>query len=106
MANAVIAAGIARVVFAGAKTVLSGALTICRLIVFVSYLAQLYAPINTMTQSWGLIARARAGARRSVRGVRYRARSRDGAHRFPAEGRRAPSPGAAPPSATCPASRC
>jgi ATP-binding cassette, subfamily B, bacterial len=62
--NAVIAAGTAVVVYAGADAVLSGRLTLGQLIVFISYLAQLYAPIDTMTQSWGLIAGARAGARR------------------------------------------
>ncbi len=62
--NGVIAAGTALVVYAGARAVLSGALTLGQLIVFISYLAQLYAPINQITQSWGLIAGARVGARR------------------------------------------
>ncbi len=62
--NAVIAGGTALVVYAGARAVISGALTVGQLIVFISYLAQLYAPINQITQSWGLIAGARVGARR------------------------------------------
>ena len=62
--NLVIAAGTALVVFAGARAVISGTLSVGQLIVFISYLAQLYAPINQITQSWGLIAGARVGARR------------------------------------------
>ena len=62
--NAVIAAGTALVVYAGARAVISGALTVGQLIVFIAYLAQLYVPINQMTQSWGMIAGARVGARR------------------------------------------
>lgn len=62
--NGVIACGTALVVYEGARAVISGELTVGQLIVFISYLAQLYAPINQITQSWGLIAGARAGARR------------------------------------------
>jgi ATP-binding cassette, subfamily B, bacterial len=84
--NAVIAAGTAIVVYAGAEAVLSGRLTIGRLIVFVSYLAQLYAPINTMTQSWGLIAGARAGARRVFEVLDTAPDLKDGTSSFPASG--------------------
>ena len=62
-----IAVGTAIVVYAGARAVLSGNLSLGQLIVFISYLAQLYAPINQITQSWGLIAgrgSARAGSSR------------------------------------------
>ena len=62
--NGVIACGTALVVYEGARAVISGQLSVGQLIVFVSYLAQLYAPVNQITQSWGLIAGARAGARR------------------------------------------
>src|SRR5580692_12016197 len=62
--NLVIAGGTALVVYAGACAVMSGRLSVGQLIVFISYLAQLYAPINQITQSWGLIAGARVGARR------------------------------------------
>jgi ATP-binding cassette subfamily B protein len=84
--NAVIAAGTAAVVYAGANAVLSGALTIGQLIVFISYLAQLYAPINTMTQSWGLIAGARAGARRVFEVLDTEPDLADGTRRFPVQG--------------------
>jgi ATP-binding cassette, subfamily B, bacterial len=84
--NAVIAAGTAVVVFAGAHAVLSGTLTIGQLIVFISYLAQLYAPINTMTQSWGLIAGARAGARRVFDVLETHSDLVDGTRSFPPGG--------------------
>jgi ATP-binding cassette, subfamily B, bacterial len=84
--NAVVAAGTALVVYAGAHAVLSGRLTIGQLIVFVSYLAQLYAPINTMTQGWGLIAGARAGARRVFEVLDTEPDLADGTRSFPSRG--------------------
>jgi ATP-binding cassette, subfamily B, bacterial len=62
--NTLIAAGTALVVYIGARSVLSGTLSVGQLIVFISYLAQLYVPVNQLTQSWGLIASARISARR------------------------------------------
>ncbi len=62
--NTLIAAGTALVIYVGARSVLSGTLSIGQLIVFISYLAQLYVPVNQLTQSWGLIASARISARR------------------------------------------
>src|SRR5258707_8363865 len=67
--NVVIAGGTALVVYAGASAVMSGTPSVGQLIVFISYLPQLYAPINQITQSWGLIAGARVGARRVFVGV-------------------------------------
>jgi hypothetical protein len=43
---------------------MSGTLSVGQLIVFISYLAQLYVPVNQLTQSWGLIASAGISARR------------------------------------------
>jgi ATP-binding cassette, subfamily B, bacterial len=65
--NLIIGGGTALVVFAGARAVISETLSVGQLIVFVSYLAQLYAPINQITQSWGLIAGARAAPAGSLR---------------------------------------
>src|SRR5207245_139513 len=73
--NLVIAGGTALVVYAGARAVMSGALTVGQLIVFISYLAQLYAPINQITQSWALIAGARVRARRVVEVRDYQLKS-------------------------------
>ncbi len=84
--NVVIAGGTALVVYAGARAVISGALTVGQLIVFISYLAQLYAPINQITQSWGLIAGARVGARRIFEILDTEPDLADGSCSFPAEG--------------------
>jgi ATP-binding cassette subfamily B protein/subfamily B ATP-binding cassette protein MsbA len=62
--NTLIAAGTALVIYVGARSVLAGTLTVGQLIVFISYLAQLYVPVNQLTQSFGLIASARISARR------------------------------------------
>ncbi len=62
--NVLIAAGTALVLWMGASHVLDGTLTLGALLVFTSYLASLYAPINTLTQTWGLIEGAKVGAER------------------------------------------
>jgi ATP-binding cassette subfamily B protein len=62
--NVLIAAGTAVVLWVGAKQVLDGVLTVGDILVFTSYLASLYAPINTLTQTWGLIQGAKVGAER------------------------------------------
>ena len=84
--NLVIAAGTAIVIFAGAQAVISGKLSIGQLIVFISYLAQLYAPINQITQSWGLIAGARVGARRIFEILDTEPDLKDGTRNFPPSG--------------------
>jgi ATP-binding cassette, subfamily B, bacterial len=84
--NSLIAAGTALVVYVGAKSALAGRLSLGELIVFISYLAQLYAPVNQITQSWGLIAGARIGARRCFEILDTEADLRDGARTFAAEG--------------------
>jgi ATP-binding cassette subfamily B protein/subfamily B ATP-binding cassette protein MsbA len=86
--NLVIAGGTALVVFVGARAVITGTLSVGQLIVFVSYLAQLYAPINQITQSWGLIAGARVGARRIFEILDTEADFQDGTRTFPAGGSR------------------
>ncbi len=62
--NVLIAGGTAAVLWFGAVHVMAGALTIGDVLVFTSYLASLYAPINSLTQTWGLIQGARVGAER------------------------------------------
>jgi ATP-binding cassette subfamily B protein len=86
--NVVIAGGTALVVYAGARAVISARLSVGELIVFISYLAQLYAPINQMTQSWGLIAGARAGAQRVFEVLETEADLKGGHRSFPMEGAR------------------
>jgi ATP-binding cassette subfamily B protein/subfamily B ATP-binding cassette protein MsbA len=62
--NVLIAVGTAAVLWIGTRHVMAGTLTVGELLVFVSYLASLYAPINSLTQTWGLIQGARVGAER------------------------------------------
>ena len=62
--NVVIALGTAAVLWVGATHVLRGELTVGEVLVFTTYLASLYAPINSLTQTWGLIQGARVGAER------------------------------------------
>jgi len=62
--NALIAVGTAAVLWVGASHVLDGTLSVGDVLVFTSYLASLYAPINSLTQTWGLVQGARVGAER------------------------------------------
>jgi ATP-binding cassette, subfamily B, bacterial len=86
--NALVAAGTALVVYVGARSVLSGSLSLGELIVFITYLAQLYAPVNQITQSWGLIAGARIGATRCFEILDTEPDLKDGTRSFPTEGAR------------------
>jgi ATP-binding cassette subfamily B protein/subfamily B ATP-binding cassette protein MsbA len=62
--NTIIAGGTALVLYVGAEAVWSGRLTLGQLLVFISYLATLYGPINTMSTTWAQVQGARIGARR------------------------------------------
>src|SRR5438105_5101437 len=84
--NVVIALGTAIVIYAGARAVLSGSLSLGQLVVFIAYLAQLYEPINKITQSWGLIAGARVGAARVFEVLETEADLKSGTREFPPEG--------------------
>ena len=59
-----IALGTALVVWVGASHVLSGTLSVGEMVVFISYLASLYAPINSIFETYGLTQRAKAGVQR------------------------------------------
>ncbi len=84
--NTLIAAGTAIVIYAGARAVLDHALSIGQLVVFIAYLAQLYTPVNQLTQSWGLIAGARVGAARCFEVLEVEADLKDGPLSFPETG--------------------
>jgi ATP-binding cassette subfamily B protein len=86
--NLTVAVGTALVIYAGAGAVMTGRLTLGQLLVFISYLAQLYAPINQITQSWGMIAGARVGARRVFEVLDTESDLPSGTRQFPAEGAR------------------
>jgi ATP-binding cassette subfamily B protein len=62
--NALIAVGTALVIYLGALHVLRGELTLGDLIVFTTYLASLYLPVNQMFQTYGMIQGAKAGLHR------------------------------------------
>ena len=62
--NVVIAGGTAAVVWVGARHVMDGTLSIGDLVVFTAYLASLYGPINTISQTLGLIEGGKAGFKR------------------------------------------
>jgi ATP-binding cassette subfamily B protein/subfamily B ATP-binding cassette protein MsbA len=64
LVNVLIAAGTAAVLWFGAMHVLAGRLSVGEVLVFTSYLASLYAPINNLTNTYGLIQGARVGAER------------------------------------------
>jgi ATP-binding cassette subfamily B protein/subfamily B ATP-binding cassette protein MsbA len=76
--NAVIALGTAAVIWLGARHVLEGQLTVGSLVVFVSYLAALYGPINSLFQVWGLAQGATAGVRRVFEVLDVEGEVRDG----------------------------
>ncbi len=62
--NVVMAVGTALVVWVGARHVMSGQLTVGEIIIFTTYLASLYGPLNTICQTWGLIQGAKVGVER------------------------------------------
>ncbi len=64
LVNVLMAFGTAAVLYVGGRQALGGAISAGDLIVFVTYLASLYGPINALSQTTGLIQGATAGARR------------------------------------------
>jgi ATP-binding cassette subfamily B protein/subfamily B ATP-binding cassette protein MsbA len=62
--NIVMAVGTAVVLWVGATHVLARQLTVGEVLVFLSYLASLYAPLNTLMETWGLIQGGRVSAER------------------------------------------
>lgn len=64
LVNVVGAVGTAAVIWVGARSVLAGELTVGDLLIFSSYLASLYAPINSISNSYGLVQGAKVGVGR------------------------------------------
>ena len=62
--NVIGAGGTAAVIWVGARGVLAGELTIGDLLVFTSYLASLYAPLTTLSNTFGLLQAAKVGVAR------------------------------------------
>lgn len=86
--NVVMAIGTAFVVWVGAQHVLSGQITVGEIIVFTTYLASLYAPINTISQTWGIIQGAKVGVQRAFEILEVERDLPDGTRVFPASGAR------------------
>lgn len=80
------AAGMGLVLYAGAREVIHARLSLGQLMVFSAYVAQLYAPVNQVAQSWGLIAGSRVGAKRCFEILEAEEDLKDGTHTFPKEG--------------------
>ena len=62
--NIVMAVGTAVVLWIGATHVLARQLTVGEMLVFLSYLASLYGPLNTLMETWGMIQGGRVSAER------------------------------------------
>ena len=84
--NVVMAVGTALVVWVGARHVMSGQLTVGGIIIFTSYLASLYGPINTICQTWGLIQGAKVGVDRVFEILEVEKDLKDGVKAFPKSG--------------------
>src|SRR5262249_24005085 len=86
--NVVIAAGTAAVVWVGARHVLDGTLSVGSLVIFVSYLASLYGPINSMFQTYGIAQGSKVGVKRVFDILDVERDITDGGREFPAAGAR------------------
>jgi ATP-binding cassette subfamily B protein len=80
--NLVLALGTAAVLWVGAQHVWSHLLTIGDMVVFISYLASLYAPINSMIQTYGTVQGAKAGMERVTEVLDAEQTVPDGKHDF------------------------
>jgi len=80
--NLTIAAGTAAILWVGTRHVLAGDLSVGEMIVFTSYLASLYAPINSIFQTYGLVQSAKAGVRRAFEILESEERLPDGSRVF------------------------
>jgi ATP-binding cassette subfamily B protein len=90
LVNAMIAVGTAGILWLGARHVLAGHLSVGELIVFTSYLASLYDPINNIFQTYGLVQSAKVGVRRSFEILESEERLPDGTRLLQPEAARAP----------------
>jgi ATP-binding cassette subfamily B protein/subfamily B ATP-binding cassette protein MsbA len=78
-----LALGTAAVLWLGAQQVWQGYLSTGEMIVFISYLASLYAPINSIIQTYGAIQGARAGMRRVIEVLDAEQTVADGSEELP-----------------------
>jgi len=83
LVNVLMALGTAAVLYAGGRLALSGQLTAGDILVFVTYLGSLYGPINSLSQTAGLIQGATAGAKRVFEVLDAEPEVRDAPHPRP-----------------------
>jgi ATP-binding cassette subfamily B protein len=62
--SVLLALGTAAVLYAGGRLALGGQVTVGDLLVFTSYLAALYAPVDSVSRALGVVQQSSAGARR------------------------------------------
>ncbi len=86
--NVVMAVGTALVVWVGARHVMSGQITVGEIIIFTTYLASLYGPMNTICQTWGLIQGAKVGVERVFEILEVERDLKEGTRAFPKSGTR------------------
>jgi ATP-binding cassette subfamily B protein/subfamily B ATP-binding cassette protein MsbA len=77
------ALGTAAVLVVGSWQVWAGRLTVGEMVVFVSYLASLYGPINALVNTYGLVRGAAAGVRRVFEVLDREVPLRDGSRQLP-----------------------
>jgi ATP-binding cassette, subfamily B, bacterial len=65
LVNVTIAVGSAAILWLGTRHVLSGDLSVGEIVVFTSYLASLYAPLNNIFQTYGTVQSAKVGVHRA-----------------------------------------
>ncbi len=87
----VLGSGSSGLVYVGARQVVSGALTVGGLWVFLAYLAQLYEPLNQLSQLGTTLTNALAGTRRVIDLMENQAVEVDGNRPFQAEAGRLPA---------------
>jgi ATP-binding cassette subfamily B protein/subfamily B ATP-binding cassette protein MsbA len=86
--NVLIAGGTAAILWVGTRHVLAGDLSIGGMVVFTSYLASLYTPLNSIFQTWGLVQSAKVGVRRAFEVLDSEEPVPDGSRAFPPSGAR------------------
>lgn len=75
--NVMLSVGTALVIYVGALHVMGGRLSLGELVIFITYLASLYAPINQMFQTYATVQGARAGLARCLELLDLEAEIRD-----------------------------
>jgi ATP-binding cassette subfamily B protein/subfamily B ATP-binding cassette protein MsbA len=84
--NVTIAAGTAAILWVGARHVFAGDLSVGDMVVFTSYLASLYTPLNSIFQTYGMVQSAKVGIRRAFELLHSEKQVAEGKRAFSASG--------------------